>query len=253
MLPAGIWRTDRGADWERAQARQGIKLDDQHYLRRFPCWPDFRGNLGVQLSQALALSSAARLRRDAGLLGLAETQLHWALGRNPFAQSLMYGVGHDYAPQYTAMSGDMTGTLPVGIQSRGEGDEPYWPVANCYNYAEVWVHPGSRWLAIMADLAAGVPTAPPSFSLEASPVSAEEIEVRLAAERQHGAVELRGFNLEIPPDRTRTVIESGTGEAVRRTFRFRVLDDAVLWCVVAFPAGRLSERQESLGGLPQGR
>lgn len=251
MLPAGIWRTDRGADWERAQARQGIRLDDQHYLRRFPCWPDFRGNLGVQLSQALALSTAARLRRDAGLLGLAETQLDWALGRNPFAQSLMYGVGHDYAPQYTAMSGDMTGTLPVGIQSRGEADEPYWPAANCYNYAEVWVHPGSRWLAIMADLAAGVPSTSAGFSLEASPVGAGEIEVRLAAERGDETVELRGFNLEIPPDRTRIVIESGSGEAARRTFRVRLLDEAVPWCVVAFPAGRLPERQEVFGGLPQ--
>ncbi len=153
MLPAGIWRTDQGANWERAQARQGIRLDDQHALRRFPCWPEFRGNLGVQLSQAKALSTAARLLDDAGLRTLAEEQLHWALARNPFAQSLMFGVGHDYAPQYTAMSGDIVGTLPVGIQSRGDSDEPYWPVANCYNYAEVWVHPGSRWLAIMADLA----------------------------------------------------------------------------------------------------
>jgi hypothetical protein len=30
---------------------------------------------------------------------------------------------------------------------------PYWPAANCYNYKEVWVHPSSRWLWILQDLA----------------------------------------------------------------------------------------------------
>jgi hypothetical protein len=65
----------------------------------------------------------------------------------------MYGEGYDYAPQYTAMSGDMVGTLPVGIQTRANNDVPYWPAANCYNYKEVWVHPSSRWLWLMCDLA----------------------------------------------------------------------------------------------------
>jgi hypothetical protein len=154
MIPAGIWRADQGPEWERAQARRGMKLDDRHYLRRFPCWPDFRGNLGVQLSQGVAAARAARLLGETALLDLARAQLEWALGRNPFGQSLMYGVGHDYAPQYTAMSGDIAGSLPVGIQTRLDDDEPYWPTANCYNYAEVWVHPSSRWLGIMAELIA---------------------------------------------------------------------------------------------------
>lgn len=154
MLPAGIYRVDQGAEWEREQARQGLRLDERHYLRRFPAWPDFRGNLGVQLSQTLALARAARLLDEVTLRGLVQDQLDWVLGRNPFCQSLMYGVGHNYAPQYTAMSGDITGSLPVGIQSRLDGDEPYWPASNCYNYAELWVHPSSRWLGVMAEVAA---------------------------------------------------------------------------------------------------
>lgn len=153
MLPAGVYRADESRrPEERAQVLEGVPLDDRHFLRRFPVWGDFRGNLGVQLSQALALAAAARLLEDVEARTLVEAQLDWALGRNPFAQSLMYGVGHEYAPQYTAMSGDMVGSLPVGIQSRRAGDEPYWPPSNCYNYAEVWVHPAIRWLGIMAEL-----------------------------------------------------------------------------------------------------
>jgi hypothetical protein len=65
----------------------------------------------------------------------------------------MYGEGYDYAPQYTAMSGDIVGSLPVGIKMLGNHDLPYWPATNSWNYKEVWVHPSSRWLWLMEDLA----------------------------------------------------------------------------------------------------
>jgi hypothetical protein len=52
----------------------------------------------------------------------------------------------------TAMSGDMVGSLRVGIQTRENRDVPYWSTANCYNHAEVWVHPSVRWLELMCDL-----------------------------------------------------------------------------------------------------
>ena len=64
----------------------------------------------------------------------------------------MYGEGYDYAPQYTARSGDIVGSLPVGMKSRGNRDLPYWPVTNIWNYKEVWVHPVSRWIWLMADV-----------------------------------------------------------------------------------------------------
>lgn len=248
MLPAGIWRADRGADWERLQARQGLPLDAQHYLRRFPCWPDFRGNLGVQLSQAKALSTAARLRHHAGLRALAEEQLHWTLGRNPFAQSLMYGVGHDYAPQYTAMSGDMVGTLPVGIQSRGDEDEPYWPMANCYNYAEVWVHPGSRWLAILADLGEPWTAAPDDFTLTATPVGERDVELALAsAGSKAPTFEVRAFNLSLPDGAGAVTLPANASTPHR--IRGRVTDAAVPWLVVAFPAGHPGQARDVLGGI----
>jgi hypothetical protein len=153
MFAAGVYRVSDTSDEKQIrQIREGVRLNEGIYLRRFPVWGDFRGNLGVLLSQATAAASAARLLNWPELRDLARTQLDWTLGRNPFAQSLMYGVGHDYAPQYTAMSGDIAGSLPVGIQTRMHEDIPYWPPANCYNYAEVWVHPVSRFFLTVAEL-----------------------------------------------------------------------------------------------------
>lgn len=166
VLPAYVYRTadaakevaDSGAlhGATRAayveQVKAGIPLGDDWYLRAFPVWFARRGNYGVLLSQAKALSIAGRHLRDSSALELAHRQLQWVMGRNPFMQSTMYGVGHDWAQQYSVSSGDFVGTLPVGMQSRGTSDLPYWPSQNMYVYKEVWVHPNARWLWILADL-----------------------------------------------------------------------------------------------------
>jgi len=152
MIPAGIYdlnESDKAS--YRDQVLSGIKLDERYYLRLFPVWYDMRGNSGTVLSQTKSISIAAKLRRKPSLKHLSEQQLYWTVGCNPFGQSLMYGEGYDYAPQYTATSGDIAGSLPVGIQTNIHRDIPYWPAQNCYNYKEVWVHPSSRWLWLMDD------------------------------------------------------------------------------------------------------
>src|SRR5690606_27818570 len=116
-------------------------------------WFARRGNYGVLLSQAKALSAAAHLRGDLEAIALAETQAQWIVGRNPFTQSTMIGEGYDWAQQYSVSSGDIVGALPVRMQTRGERDVPYWPAANMYVYKEVWVHPVARWLWLMRDIA----------------------------------------------------------------------------------------------------
>jgi hypothetical protein len=142
-------------DSYKAQVLNGVKVGDHHYVRRFPVWFEFRGNHGTVLSQNKGVSSAAQLRGNIELATLAQQQLEWVMGRNPFAQSTMWGEGYDYAPQYTAMSGDIVGSLPVGIQSHADGDAPYWPTENCHNWKEVWVFPVARWFWLMRDLAGG--------------------------------------------------------------------------------------------------
>ncbi|NJD18726.1 MAG: hypothetical protein FIA95_05520, partial [Gemmatimonadetes bacterium] len=136
----------------RAQVAAGLSMGDGWYLRALPVWFARRGNFGVLLSQAKALSTVARLRADSAGLDLAQRQAQWLVGRNPFTQSTIYGVGYDWAQQYSVSSGDFVGSVPVGMQSRGNTDLPYWPSQNTYVYKEVWVHSASRWLWLMADL-----------------------------------------------------------------------------------------------------
>ncbi|MFN7937145.1 MAG: glycoside hydrolase family 9 protein [Bryobacteraceae bacterium] len=137
------------------QVLNGVKVGEHEYVRLFPVWFEFRGNHGTVLSANKGTSSAAQLRGSTELATLAQQQLEWVMGRNPFTQSTMWGEGYDYAPQYTAMSGDLVGSLPVGIQSHADADAPYWPTENCHNWKEVWVFPVARWFWLMRDLAGG--------------------------------------------------------------------------------------------------
>jgi hypothetical protein len=164
MLPNSVFHDEeykqggaggRGASPEdsREQILNGVKVGDHHYVRLFPVWFEFRGNHGTVLSQAKGISAAAHLRGKLELASLAQQQFEWVMGKNPFVQSTMWGEGYDYAPQYTAMSGDIVGSLPVGIQAHRNGDQPYWPTENCHNWKEIWVHPVARWFWMARDLA----------------------------------------------------------------------------------------------------
>jgi len=136
----------------RSQVLNGIPLGKGNYLRLFPVWMDYRGHFGPILSEALALSASAHLRGDLASTELADHQLEWVIGRNPFSESAMYGEGYDFCPLYSPSSGDIVGALPVGIQTRGDNDVPYWPVQSTWTYKEVWMHPAGRWVWLMKDL-----------------------------------------------------------------------------------------------------
>jgi hypothetical protein len=134
------------------QLKHGVKLNDSYYLRRFPVWFSFRGNNAVILSTGKAASLAGAYLQDRKLKEIAEGQLQWIVGKNPFGQSLMYGEGYRYAQQYSVLSGEMTGEIPVGIQTFGNEDIPYWPQFNNATYKEVWTGNAGKWLSIIADL-----------------------------------------------------------------------------------------------------
>jgi len=160
VLPSSIYQDNEYAgvpesrrESFRKQVLNGIPLGEGHYLRLFPVWLDYRGHFGTILPQTQALANAAHLRGDLEAAQLSEKQLEWVIGRNPFAQSTMWGEGYDFAPHQTPNSGDMVGSLPVGIETRGDSDVPYWPVQNTWTYKELWVHPVARWIWLMRDLA----------------------------------------------------------------------------------------------------
>ncbi|HWZ03361.1 MAG TPA: glycoside hydrolase family 9 protein, partial [Mucilaginibacter sp.] len=136
----------------RKQVLKGISLGKGHYLRIFPVWMDYRGNSGTILPQAQALAGAANLRGDLASAQLAEHQLEWIIGRNPFSESTMYGEGYDFTPLYTPSSGDIVGALPVGIETKDENDAPYWPVQSMWTYKEIWGHPVTNWIWLLKDI-----------------------------------------------------------------------------------------------------
>ena len=150
MIPANIYKLNGTED--DAQILQGIKLDDNHYLRMFPVWQAFRGNSSVIMSQGIGLAAANQLLNDTEMQKIALAQVEWMQGKNPFSQSLMYGEGYYFSPQYAAFTGDVTGGLPVGILTRDDLDIPYWKASVLHNYKEIWGQPAFRMMELLSYL-----------------------------------------------------------------------------------------------------
>ncbi len=125
FIPEKYLRYESEEPAYREQLLNGIKVGDGYYLKMFPVFYGHRGNHGTVLSDAKALSASAHIRKDPSLADLCQRQLEWVVGRNPFCQSTMYGEGYDYATQYSETSGDIVGSLPVGIRTKRNNDLPY--------------------------------------------------------------------------------------------------------------------------------
>jgi hypothetical protein len=133
------------------QFNDGTPLNKEYTLKTFPIWRNiqFHGGTNVQLSGTWALAEASRLRNDPEGMKLVGKQLQWIFGKNPFGQSLMYGVGYDFKPQFAVCLKDVVGSLPVGIDCMS-GDKPYWSSSNYYTFDEMWVEPVSRFLGTVS-------------------------------------------------------------------------------------------------------
>lgn len=134
------------------QLKQGIKVGEGLYIKRFPVWFSLRGNNGILLSMGKSAAVMGRILDRRTLLDKAHQQLQWMVGKNPFGQSMIYGEGYNYPQQYSVSSGEITGEMPVGMQTFGNEDQPYWPQFNNATYKEVWVGVAGKWLSLVADL-----------------------------------------------------------------------------------------------------
>lgn len=170
MLPAGLHSINEAEDAEtfellhllvnyetekpnyEAQLKAGIDLGGGYYIRMFPVWFSFRGNAAIQLAMGKAAGIVGNYFGDDELKEIAMEQLYWMSGKNPFCQSLIYGEGTRYAQQDANYPGEMTGEMPVGIETRDNEDVPYWPSGNNATYKEVWLTPAGRWLSIIAEV-----------------------------------------------------------------------------------------------------
>ena len=168
MIPSGVYHIDEVRDsanfyaqqvWitrdvsqeYREQLENGFKLDSEHYLRVFPVWFSFKGNAAVHLATGKSAALCGKYLNDKELINIAEQQLFWMVGKNPFGQSLIFGEGHNYMQQYNALPGEVVGEIPVGMQSRFNEDTPYWPQFNTATYKEVWGTPAGKWFSLIAE------------------------------------------------------------------------------------------------------
>lgn len=134
------------------QIKRGVKLDKEHYVKRFPVWFNiFNGNTAIHLSTGKSAAICGNFLNDQELLNIGLEQLYWTVGKNPFNQSLIYGEGHNYPQLNSFSSGEITGEMPVGIRTLGNDDIPYWPQTNNACYKEVWVTSAGKWLSLIAE------------------------------------------------------------------------------------------------------
>jgi hypothetical protein len=159
MLPNSVWKKEEimangNEKIREAMLRQfndGTPLNKEYVLRTFPIYNNGgpHGNTNIQMSETWALAEASGLRNDTEGMQLVGKQLQWVLGANPFGQSLMYGVGYDFAPQFAYCLKDIVGSLPVGVDCMA-GDKPFWSGSNYATHKEIWVEPVSRFLGAVS-------------------------------------------------------------------------------------------------------
>lgn len=168
MIPSGVYNLNEPSDnfaframyggyadrtyaYE-AMLKNGVKLDEEgNYLRAFPVWFSFKGNSAVILAQGKAAALCAKHMKDEELMNIAEQQLFWVVGKNPFGQSLIWGEGSNYMQPYNALPDDAVGQIPLGIQTRNFEDVPYWPQNNTAVYKEVFGVSAGKWLSLVAE------------------------------------------------------------------------------------------------------
>ena len=145
LLPAGIYTR------EQTREQPGTPVSEHYVMRTFPLWEDhvIHGATNLQLSQAWALALAANLLEDREALDLVQSQLEWTLGRNPFSSSLMYGVGHNYAPHFVYTTRHLKGAIPVGIDCLHD-DRPFWDGSAHATSHEIWIETESRFLGTLS-------------------------------------------------------------------------------------------------------
>lgn len=114
------------------------------------------------LDVAIEGAMAAHLDVPAGRR-LAENQVHWILGRNPFGVSLMEGVGSafvaNYHHRYNTIPGNPRGAVPGAllngiIRAWPHQDRPWLdltPEPNAdYHSNEPWLPHNNRWVLLMS-------------------------------------------------------------------------------------------------------
>lgn len=144
-------RNEYNRKYNLIQYNEGTALNENYAIRTFPIWEGelFHGGTSCHLSSSWALAEASRLRNDETGMQLVGKQLEWTFGRNPFDQTLMYGVGYNFTPQFAYCTKNIVGSLPVGMDCM-KNDEPYWHGSAYATSKEMWIAPVNRFMGTVA-------------------------------------------------------------------------------------------------------
>ncbi len=224
----------------REQYEAGSKLGEDHRLRVFPLWFDHvrHGASVVHLTKAIGLAAAAMTRGHRAHFDLAERQMQWTLGCNPFSRSLMYGVGKDWWQNFTVEVPNLVGGLSVGMNSYSN-DSPAWGNNSVYPYKEIWVLAASRAALLTSRLMAPQHSMDSKFEARATARDGV-VELLIAGNEQAQSVELRCLNLDGGPLQLRI---PSAGLRVK----FRITDATRPWIMVLLPDGKMRDRRELFG------
>ena len=135
-----------------AEEPGGNRKVDQYWYRYFMYFDPQRFFVGVNANIASAgvgLLKAASILGDPSLKAIAQKQLDWIIGFNPFSSSTIVGVGHNQLPH---MDGSIafrppTPVLPGAVMNGLCGDRedrPYIIPYDTYNDREYWM-PAVAW------------------------------------------------------------------------------------------------------------
>lgn len=117
----------------------------------------FVGNVATVAGAGVALVKAAAVLQRPELARLAQRQLDWVLGANPFGVSFMVGVGHVNPPEYIFTGFQpRTPRIPGAVMCGMTGDENDAPdlLPGSYHSCEYWTPMLAHVIWLMAELQA---------------------------------------------------------------------------------------------------
>ncbi|QMU26859.1 glycoside hydrolase family 9 protein [Adhaeribacter radiodurans] len=118
-------------------------------------WVGINSNLA---SAGVGLVKAAVVLKDDRMKAIAQKQLDWILGSNPFSSSTMAGVGYNHPPHFGGSSFlPNTPVLPGAVLNGLGGDHSDMPVTGKgdWQISEYWTPMVAYTLWLMAELSAG--------------------------------------------------------------------------------------------------
>ena len=221
------------------QFNDGTALNDKYTLRTFPIWDSnlFHGGTSCHLSTSWALAEASRLRHDKNGMQLVGKQLEWTFGHNPFNQTLMYGVGYNFAPQFAYCTKNVVGSLAVGMDCI-RGDKPHWNGSTYATCKEMWIAPVNRFMGTVAAFNENIDSLKQKHNIQISiekedmSASSQKAVIRLIGEGTHQlAMHLQNATTDFQPQKVALV--KGEEKKIEVTFNIQDTNKPFVAAIIA--------------------